>query len=188
MEKINNKYNFWKNSPGNINEHFDAIKQFSSECDIIVEMGIGRIISTWAFLAGSPKKLTSYDINHPQIYGPESNINEVVELANECGINYSFIQADTANIEIDECDLLFIDTLHTYDHLKKELEIHPKKVKKYIIFHDTVTFGSVGERPNTMGLLPAIYEFLQKSPEWKIKIHYLNNNGLLVLEKNHNPI
>lgn len=30
--------------------------------------------------------------------------------------------------------------------------------------------------------LPAIIEFMKKNKKWKIKEHYTNNNGVLVLE------
>ena len=71
-----------------------------------------------------------------------------------------------------------------YDQLKKELELHGNKAKKYLAFHDTVTFGTRGESSGHKGLMPAIEGFLQDNPQWAIKHHYKNNNGLLVLERN----
>jgi hypothetical protein len=40
-----------------------------------------------------------------------------------------------------------------------------------------------GGKVGTLGLLPAIIEFIIDHPEWKFKIHKTNNNGLTVLEK-----
>ena len=54
---------------------------------------------------------------------------------------------------------------------------------KYIIFHDTTTFGQVGEGGQYPGLNPAINEFLLDNDDWFIKEIFTNNNGLTVLER-----
>ena len=95
-----------------------------------------------------------------------------------------YIKANVLDIEISETDLLFIDTLHTYSQLAKELALHSSKVKKYIVLHDTYTFGLSGEDPrDKKGLLTAVIEFLINSPNWKFKMFKTNNNGLTVLER-----
>ena len=58
---------------------------------------------------------------------------------------WDFFVADTRQLEIEETDLLFIDTWHDYLQLKKELFRHSNKVKKYIILHDTVFYGFINE-------------------------------------------
>ena len=80
--------------------------------------------------------------------------------------------------------MLFIDTLHQYGQLKKELNLHGNKAKKYLAFHDTVSFGREDEKnPKGKGLLLAINEFLEKNKELKIIEDLKNNNGLIVLER-----
>ena len=164
-----------------INEHLPTLKSLAEECETVVEMGVRTIVSTWALLAGNPKSLLSIDIKHPEVHG--SDINQVEQLATEAGIEFSFLEADTTQIEIEECDFLFIDTWHVYDQLKKELELHGNKAKKYLAFHDTVTFGLRGETAGYAGLLPAIAEFTQANPQWILHQHYKNNNGLMVLKR-----
>lgn len=182
MNAINYFFNHLKSTPCDINEHFDALAEVSKECEVIVEMGIGRIVSTWALLYGRPKKLTSYDIYNPSIHG--ANIQIVYEACAEEGIKYEFIQKSTLDVVIDPCDLLFIDTLHTYDQLKQELQLHGNKARKYIVFHDTQTFGTHGELPNSKGLVLAIEEFLKMDDSWAIHKVYTHNNGLTILKKN----
>lgn len=164
-----------------INEHLPALKTYSTGCDLVVEMGVRSIVSTWAFLDARPKKLISIDINHPNTCG--GNLDLVKKLCELENINFEFIQGDTTKMEIPECDLLFIDTWHVYDQLKKELELHSGKVKKYIIFHDTTTFGIVGETPTYRGLNFAIEEFLAVNKNWVIEKVYTNNNGLTILKR-----
>lgn len=40
-------------------------------------------------------------------------------------------------VQLPECDILMIDTLHTYDQLLKELKLLSGKTKRYILMHDT---------------------------------------------------
>jgi hypothetical protein len=83
---------------------------------------------------------------------------------------------------IDEADLLFVDSHHTYETVSKELEIHAHKIKKYIMFHDTVAFGEVGE-DGGKGIMFAINEFLEVNPEWKIVHQATYNNGFMIIER-----
>jgi hypothetical protein len=138
-----------------------------------------------------PKTLISIDIQHPNVFG--ANLHKVEELATNMGCNFNFILGNTANIEIEQTDLLFIDTWHAYKQLKMELNKHYSKVNKYIILHDTTTYefndetayeSSFGFYGDGKGLWPAVDEFLNEHKEWKIHERFINNNGLTILKKN----
>lgn len=176
MKTIIENYNKKCSLRSDINEHLPTLKKYSEECEHITEMGVRDVVSTWAFLMGEPKKLISYDI---------SQINETVILdaIKDTNIDFKFILGDTTKIEIEETDLLFIDTLHTYEQLKIELELHGNKSKKYIIFHDTTLFGNRGERGD-IGLNPAINEFIEKNPHWVQHEVFTNCCGLTILKRN----
>jgi len=166
---------------GDISEHLRTLRSYAAECDHITEMGVRWVCSTWGLLAGKPYQMVSYDINPID----PSMLEEIRRLANQQGSQWLFLKQDVLDTEIQETDLLFIDTLHTYHQLSQELELHGHKAKKYIIFHDTVTFGHHDEiQTNTekKGLMPAIKEFLDKNSRFVIWNHYQNNNGLLVLK------
>lgn len=178
---IDRIFSMFCNAPTDINEHLPTLKKYSTGLNHVVEMGVRGIVSTWAFLSARPKKLTSIDIEHPSKSG--GNLNLVIQEAIKENIEFNFIQGDTTKLEIDECDLLFIDTWHVYDQLKIELSLHGNKAKKFIIFHDTETFGTRGETPGYQGLIPAIEEFLNDNKHWKIKEIFKNNNGLTILER-----
>lgn len=193
MEKIQIKYNEKLNTKSDINEHLPVLNAYARECDVIVEIGVRWIVSTWAFLSAKPKKLISMDINHPSFFG--ANIEEVYDLANEYNIDFSFRLENSLESTIEECDLLFIDTWHDYLQLKKELFRHSHKVSKYIILHDTETYGYKDEaiyenynenRPETnlpKGLCPAIDEFLYTNRNWVLWERYARNNGITILKK-----
>jgi hypothetical protein len=97
------------------------------------------------------------------------------------GTDFTFRQADVLHVEIEETDMLFIDTWHVYEQLKQELALHAAKVRKYLVFHDTTTFGEQGETPGYTGIWPAIEEFLQANLHWTLAARLTHNNGLTVL-------
>lgn len=175
LKSIEEYYNFYTGGGGcsiDIIEHLPTIKKYASECDTICEMGVRWMVSTWAFLAGKPKKMTSYDIEHPNKYNNDLYFAET--FTREVGIDFKFILADTLKIEIEEVDMLFIDTLHTYEQLSQELALHGNKAKKYLMFHDSISFPE---------MTPAIFDFIKKNPQWSVKEHFENCNGLMILER-----
>lgn len=192
MEKINEIYQKNCNINSDINEHLPTLLKYANECDHITEMGVRWVSSTWPFLLSNPKKMISYDIVKNEA------IHEVISLSKENNIDYEFIESDVLKIEIEPTELLFIDTLHTYNQLYNELLLHSEKVSKYIILHDTVSFGIKDEsiyqhasdivkniKNDKEGLTSAIEDFLQheKGKFWEIKEIFTNNNGLTILKR-----
>lgn len=178
-----------------INEHLPTLRRYGSNSKHITELGTRFAISTHAFLIARPSKLVSIDLNY-RFFEPFES--EIREFASACGTDFEFIEGDVLEMEIDETDLLFIDTLHTYNQLSLELRKHESKVRKWIILHDTVTYGGTDERfykeakiskkvkkasKDKSGLSLAITEFLQEFGSWSVKEHFSNNNGLTVLER-----
>ncbi len=160
------------------------LKEIGDECSHITEFGVRTGHSTRAFLTTNAI-LRSYDLYLDK---------DIINLFNEAtkqGKNAKYIKGDTTSIDIEETDLLFIDTWHTYNQVKAELQKHANKVRKYIIFHDTISFG-LKDEPNYdgsfvpltgQGLLPAIIEFTIQHPQWKFREFKTNNNGLTILQK-----
>lgn len=187
MNQILEKYNYLCSLPSDMNEHLPVLKKYAEECEHVTEMGTRYVVSTWAFLAAKPKKLVCYDIlTGLDMSVFNKNINELSNKAKDINVNFSFIHSDVLNVEIEETDLLMIDTYHEYNQMKQELKLHGNKAKKYLIFHDTTTFGQFGEtfkEPNTIGIWPAIEEFISENPHWVVKEIFTNNNGLTILER-----
>ena len=178
---IDIKVNQLISTPSDINEHLSTLISYSKECDTIVELGTGQTISTWAFLAGRPKNFITVDILHPEERG--INFDEIVEAASLENINFTLKVEDSRTVDFKETDLLFIDTKHNYDVLKEELKVHGNKSKKYIIFHDTISFGTKDEFGDGPGLNKAIKEFLVDNPHWREKETWTHNNGLTILQR-----
>lgn len=179
-DKVEKKYTELCNTPSDINWHLSTLRKYASYCNHITEFGVRGVVSTWALLAANPAILKSYDIN-------QCNAEEITIAARELDVDFYFIVGDTRKIEIENTDLLFIDTLHNYDQLSKELRLHGNRAKKYIIMHDTTTYEWHGESydgKQYKGLWPAIAEFLSENQHWKIAERSHLNNGLTVLVRN----
>lgn len=185
MTIVDDIYDQKCSDPSDINELLPTLKKYASQCEHITEMGVRGIVSTWAFLAGRPKFLISYDIRNPADWG--GKVEEVRLAGEEIGTVFEFHLKDVLQIEIDETDLLFIDTKHTTEQMEQELKLHANKVRKYLIFHDTTLNAFRDEGTQTEGrggIWPPIEQFLKDNSNWSIleKIEY--NNGLTVLVRN----
>ena len=183
-----------------INEHLPTLRRYANECDHITECGVRSCKSSYAFadaLRGRPSTiLVQYDtIYHPNMY----------IFANECeneGIHVETHIESDLTCRREKTDLLFIDTWHIYGQLKRELDYWNAYVNKYIIMHDTTVDEWHGEvlrsggnpviesemsgfsvKDVSTGLWPAIKEFLEAHPEWKLHERYTNNNGLTILKR-----
>lgn len=197
------KYNDLCEKPSDINEHLPTLFNYALLCDSILECGVRRCVSSWAFVYGllynndlKDKYLLLNDIT-------ECNVDEIKLITKN-----TLLQIDTkwvSNLEINferNYDLIFIDTWHVYGQLKRELNYLHKYATKYIIIHDTeidkITSESIRNNHNIElkmklynfskqevedGLEKAINEFLFEHREWKIKEQFTNNNGLTILEK-----
>lgn len=187
-------------------QHFATFYHFGSKCSRIVEFGVFLAFSSWAWVACKPAFLRCIDVERR----PGGEWEAIEDTAPRLGIDFAFEIADTGhgalkqiaeerNVPIshellikepynlpDDTELLYIDSYHSYTHLKAELTIHGAKVKKYILFHDTTTFGESHSFDGDKGLNYAIDEFLEANLNWEkiLKVEY--GNGCTVLANKTN--
>ena len=183
-----------------IHEHLPVLRQLSSECSSVIEIGVRNVVSTWGILRGladsphHPKSYLGIDLNYP----PEDKFRLARVLAEQNQISFKFWKGNDMDAEVEPVDMIFIDTLHTYCQLTVELEKFAPKAKKYITMHDTS--APWGDRDDTeyrgnyeeypayvdrtkRGLWPAVVDFLARHPEWQLKERRLNNHGFTTLER-----
>ena len=145
-----------------------VLKELSSKCDHVTEFGLRWGCSIWALMAGLPKVLRSYD--HRTF-----DVTQIAKCAEDNDIDFKYIVGSVIDpaLTIDETDLLFIDTEHTYRQLHTELLLHGDKVRRYMAFHDTEIEKE---------LKPAIDEFLEDHPEWQVQKRHSERCGLTVIK------
>ena len=193
-------------SISDINEHIPTLRRYAKLCASIVEMGVRGGNSTWGFMQGmvdaalsdpsTCRTLVGYDVMPAPVPYQVDSVQAVPNFV------ISFRQENVLHTCPVSCDLLFIDTFHVYGQLKRELALHAPGTRKFILMHDTTVDEWVGEavRSNmnlpltaeetnmshaelTMGLWPAIEEFLAANTEWTLRERMTNCNGLTVLER-----
>ena len=158
-----------------INQHLPLLHKLANEVNHVTEFGVRDGQSTRAFLAADCI-LRSYDLYI------EQNVKKLFDLATASSLDKQYIQGSSLDVVIERTDLLFIDTDHNYNQLKKELYLHNSYVSKYIVMHDTTTYGGPSQG-DPIGLLAAVMEFLADYNDWRVKYHTHHNNGLTILER-----
>lgn len=173
---------YWENIKARtpMSHHLPALRLLAAQCKNAVELGVNRGGSTTALLLGCGD-VTSYDLVQTRAGR---------QLATIAGDSWRYRIEDSRTAVPQACDLLFIDSLHTFDQVRDELNRHGDYVRRMIAFHDTVTFGSVGSDGNTgkhaegvLGIRPAIDLFMASRPAWRIVSHDVESHGFLVIGK-----
>jgi len=179
MGRVEAEYRRCCETPSDINEFLPLLKEYSASCSHVTEFGVREVVSTWALLAGRPKRVVSYDLYR------SPNIWRALLLARLSGIAFSFIKGDTLNVTTELTDLLFIDTLRTYRQLTGELALHAAHAKRFVILHDTTAFEYRDQSRSSSpeGLWPAVEKFLETHDEWRLRERLTNSAGLTVLER-----
>lgn len=162
---------------GQMGELMYVLKGYAEKYDSITEFGVQKGASSTAFASGKPKKFTSYELYDVMDASVKALLGRYAGWKYHSGSN-------SLAIDIEETDVLFIDTDHMYKQLLAELRRHSDKVKHCILLHDTLNCGLVGERgAGPKGLLHAINEFIVEHNEWRIEKTYAHNHGLTVLRR-----
>jgi GT2 family glycosyltransferase len=158
-----------------LKEYMPIIKQYLDDIDDAVVFGVKNGESTIIMLSSNIKKLTTYGSKRFKL------AHSLKELATETDFNY--IRQNTLEANINEVDLLFLDSYRSYDWIKSELAKHADKAKKYIFIHGTKLFDKIGEDGRRPGITAAIDEFINTKDSWAIEKKYDAANGLTILKR-----
>lgn len=183
MDEIERRYVLYRDTPADINEHMPTLLDYAERCPRVTEFGVGR--STWAFLHARPKRMRSYDVRSAddQTHNTDVTMRYAMQVARDAGVDFVFESVSSLEVTIDETDLLFIDTLHTFEQLRAELARHAPATRRYVVMHDTTAFADQGENWAPPGLWQAVEEYLREHPEWRLLARLTNNNGLTILKR-----
>ena len=166
------------NTPSDIWEHVPILYMYAATASHVTEFGTSRGNSTAAFLLARPNSIRAYDV----VKNPR--VSRIENAAKDAGVDFKFIKHDILELtDIEETDILFIDSLHVHDQMKHELGFS-HRVMKHIIMHDTDAFGVRGERKGFGGgIWPAVGDFIRRDPKWQIGQIIRSNNGLVILNR-----
>ncbi len=208
LDSVSSAYTHFLTSQTNVNEHYETIRALAQECDSVTELGVDEFLTAWPLLKGmadnkGAKRRDYLAVERkpcPEVF------EKVRRLALQDAIKMQYIQGNSINVKIPDTDLLLIDTFHAYPQLKKELERHHKKTRKYIVILNTETDGEQSELVRLyyyydidkcmhelgcseseicVGLKKAVADFLQLHPEWTVAAEHKNSHGMIVLNRRH---
>lgn len=179
-------------TPRDLDKHLPKIRELAAKCDHVTEFSKRRE-STVGLLAGYPSTVISYNLEDDPLH---KVLHETVERqggrrSTRAGEGDRQIKTFTQTIgahalsvpEIEETDLLFIDSVHSAERLWTELEKHGERVKRYLVLRGTGAFGEKAEGADAPGLLYAIRRWMKEHPEWSVVHHSTEEYGLTVLSR-----
>lgn len=173
-----------------ISAHLPRLRELAEGLDTVVEFGVKRGASSTALLLGA-KRVISFDV----VETPEARALQAI-----AGERWNYRLEDSRAAEIPSCDMMFVDSLHTFDQVNAECE-HADRAARFMVFHDVSTFGEVGATGETgrqswtyiagrgsvpmghRGIRPAIDALMIRDPSWRIVERRVESHGLLVLER-----
>lgn len=162
-----------------INEHLPTLYNLVLEVQakLVLELGTRSGESMVALLEGvhgTGGELYSVDID------PCESAKSKVDLY-KLGGRWHFVLSDDIKFGLEWpkeklFDLIFIDTAHTYEQTKKEIEVFEPLVRSggILAFHDSSSHAE--------GVLKPIYEMMAMHPSYELELHK-NNNGLAIIRK-----
>ena len=113
----------------------------------ITEFGVRDALSTAALVSALPARQVSYDVDLGEKVRA-LHARAQAACAGAALVDFRLVEADVlAAAPIEETDLLFIDTLHTGEHLLAELRRHAHRVARFIVLHDTAVCGAKLHEP-----------------------------------------
>jgi len=185
MWKLAERFEQYKKDNKDFSGHVSKVYGLTNHEDVVVEIGCQfGIGSSTAFAMARPAHLICIDKLKQDRFEGFLTACEYED------INVEYIITDSLEITIPPCDILFIDSWHTYDQLKQELALHGNKAKKYLIFHDTAAYccGNTGQDTKSPGLLAAINEFKAANTQWQEIYNTEECNGLIILLNNNSVV
>ena len=104
-----------------------------------------------------PKQLYLIESKSELVDKLSYRFRENEEILVECGYSWDVLN----NFKDDFFDWVYIDSDHSYDSTKLELEISHKKVKEggYILLHDYIWIDYISEKYKSYGVIKAVNEF-----------------------------
>jgi hypothetical protein len=189
--------------PSDVQDHIVDHFQLAQECEVILEIGVRGMVSTWGMLWGltnnhkAVKRYIGIDLQYPS----GETWQQYKQSCHESQVDCVFLAQNDLSlsmVDIGPVDMMFIDALHTYCHVFYELTTFHKHVRKYITLHDTsppwgeedeAYSGDYSEYPDWFdktkrGVFTAVLDFLARhSDEWVLLLRKETDCGYTVLER-----
>jgi hypothetical protein len=170
-------YEAAKKNPCDFHEHVDTLRDLVKKCDHVTQIGIWGKPSRVAIAVGTLSNVgNAVFVDYSPAQRPEWT-----DLKRFLGDNFEGKEWQPF-AEIDETDLLFIDTYHTAEETLNLFNKLAPKVRKYLVVHTTEIYGEKGDNGGP-GVLVGVRQFVHENREWTVIRQDRNNYGLVVLSR-----
>lgn len=164
--------------PESISGHHAKLQKLANEkgVKVIKEVGCGVGVTLACLAFATPERLIAVD-RLSKVFAPYQRLFEKHALEN--GYEFEFKRADSLDsAEVEQCDLLHLDTIKNPHQITRELSIHSGKVAKYIVVPGTANCG------RESGVLAGIAKFITYMDQnWQIVEHSPHRRGYIVLKR-----
>lgn len=117
--------------------HMDLIKENMKPGYTYKELGTFWGYSAAIGVLAGASELHVIDINMTPFNHHKQYFEDALEKVNGKLVQHEYSSLDERCV--GPCDAMLIDSLHTWEHVYDELELHSSTVKDWIVFHDTHT-------------------------------------------------
>jgi tetratricopeptide (TPR) repeat protein len=215
-------YNYWKDFNYNygeifrkfhdcatinsdINEHCYILENYAKKSSKILSCSYRNNVVGYCFVKGLLDNLNTEVRELTCIDKYDYDTKDILRRLGKIPVKYQFISGNVLEyIPKNKLDIIFIDTLHVYGQLIRELNHYAKYLESGGIFilHDTTVDAEHGEALRTQmnltelekstgfsqeelttGLWPAIERFLEEISDFTLEHRYVHNHGLTILRK-----
>jgi cephalosporin hydroxylase len=153
---------------------YERMMEYGKQCDHITEIGVNYGKSGKAWLMCNPKKLIGIDISSKF----EKYVREFVSCTDT---EYTYITANSLDLDIEQTDLLYLDGDHSHYHVLAELRKFAPKVNKFLMGDDIGAEGRPG--PTGYHVERAFRDFLNENDEWEFEYKTMIGTGMIVLKR-----
>ncbi len=179
-------FDWAKQQPRDLDQHADKIRELASQALHVTAICKRREWDVF-LLAGRPDDVVIWTTEHDDLH---EQLHQVV-LATEVNPraprrikHYTVGQGHPhGDRQIDETDLLVLDTVHHGHQVYHELIKFSSQVRRRIVIRGTQAFGELSEDKQGPGLLVGLRRFMRDRPEWSVIYHSANQYGLTVISR-----
>ena len=165
-----------------------TLLRFASKCDHVTALTMNSWESTSTFLTAQAKTIRIYNLS---AVDPDVT-NKLVAASKEIDVDFSI----GPNLgEIEDTDLLYINTPSEGNYRAMELGKYAQNVRKYIVLPNTVVHAhrasdniKLAEGVKPIGMIFGINHFLQTNDNWFILEHDEVAPGITVLVNKDNVV
>jgi len=166
-------FKWCKRTPRDIDQHLDALREVASKVSRVTAITKRREDAV-AWVAAGCESVIAYCTEPDPLHERLGQLRPgVLEVKNLRSVDVP---------EIEETDLLYIDSQHTMKDLLRELNAHYDKVTRFIVVRGSQTNGERGE-DGGLGLLPALRRFMKENRELSVIDQRQQQYGMTILSK-----